>query len=83
MLVWLYIPAPVPAVLPLKIQLISTGVIVLSLYTPPALPGAEFPTNAQSVSVGLPPRLEIPPPMVVASLLLNTQAVSVGLLALL
>ena len=77
------IPPPKPyfpvAQLPLKVQLVSVGLLASLSIPPPAQP-AELPLNVQFVSLGLEEALCIPPPLYspAAKLPLNVQLVNVG-----
>ena len=76
----LCIPPPLPiAEFPLKVQLVTLGLLAKPLYIPPPLTVAEFPLKVQLVTVGLLLLLYIPPPFV-AEFPLKVQLVTVGLL---
>ena len=66
----LYIPPPKPdpvpppylAVLPLKVQLVTVGLLLERLYIPPPRLSAVFPLKVQLLTAGLLDSLDIPPP---------------------
>ena len=59
----LAIPPPEPAEFPEKVQFVTVGEQLLSLYIPPPIVVAVFPEKMQLVSVGEEePKLNIAPP---------------------